>query len=171
MTALTFARLNGADVALIPIANHDARAIVDATDAPLVAGRSWSLHEAGYATCTVTRDGSDTKLYMHQLVLLVAAPLTVDHANLNRLDNRRSNLRPATRAQQQQNRGPQSNSRSGLKGVSWHRQHRRWRATIRLDGRHVHLGLFDDPTEAARAYDVAALSAWGEFARTNAVAS
>lgn len=167
MTELGIATLAGAEVALIPIANHDARALVDLEDAALVAGRSWSLHPSGYATTTVQRDDHESSLYMHQLICPVKPPLTVDHRNLNPLDNRRGNLRPATRAQQQHNKRAQGNNRSGFKGVSFHQHTSRWRATIHLDGRHRHLGLFDDPAEAARAYDAAALSAWGEFARLN----
>lgn len=168
MTELVIARLAGADVALVPISNHDARAMINVEDAPLVAGRNWKLNPDGYACQTVRNpEGGEKTLQMHALLLPVDPPLTVDHANLNRLDNRRSNLRPATRADQQHNRGIPRNNRSGFKGVSFHGHTSRWRATIRIDGRHRHLGLFDDPTDAARAYDAAALDAWGEFARTN----
>lgn len=169
MTELVLARLAGAEVALVPIANHDARAIVDAADAPLVAGRRWKLHDAGYAHSTATRDGVETSIYMHALILPVDPPLTVDHRDCNPLDNRRSNLRVATRADQQHNKRAQCNNRSGFKGVSWHRLRGRWRATIQIDGRHRHLGLFDDPADAARAYDEAAIAAWGDFARANFV--
>lgn len=163
MADLVFTELAGAPVALVPIASSDQRAIVDAEQAPLVAGRPWRVCD-GYARTTV-QNGST--LLMHALILPVDPPLTVDHANGNRLDNRASNLRAATRAQQQWNRGKQRNNRSGFKGVSFHTLRRRWRATIRVDGRHVHLGLFDDPELAARAYDAAAVDAWGDFARVN----
>lgn len=165
MIDLFLAELDGQAVALVPVAGSDARAIVEAEDAPLVAGRTWRLHRDGYAVA----GGATRRVHMHALVLPVDPPLTVDHWNLNRLDNRRSNLRPATRAQQQWNRGPTCTNTSGFKGVSWHRLRARWRASIRLDGRQVHLGLFDDPAEAARAYDAAALDAWGDFARVNFV--
>jgi hypothetical protein len=51
--------------------------------------------------------------------------------------------------------------------VSWQKQPRKWRAAINIDGKQRHLGHFDDPADAARAYDRAALEAWGEFAVLN----
>lgn len=167
MSDLVLARLAGRDVALIPIANWPERALVDAQDAPLVAGRAWSRHPDGYATSTVQRGDHESSIYMHQLILPLDPPLTVDHHNCNPLDNRKINLRSATRGDQQHNKRIPCNNQSGYKGVSFHRLRGRWRATIKVDGRHVHLGLFDDPIDAARAYDEAALGAWGDFARTN----
>lgn len=167
MTDPFFARLDGREVALIAISCSDARAIIDAEDAPLVAGRPWKLHDDGYAQSRLPGPGDSSSIYMHHLMVPVSDGLTVDHENGNRLDNRRANLRAATRAQQQYNRGRGCNNTSGFKGVSFHRKTGRWRATIQLDGRHRHLGLFDDAETAARAYDDAALAAWGEWARTN----
>ena len=167
MSELVVARLAGADVALIPIAGSRALAIVDAADAPLVAGRSWHLGN-GYATTTRSpRVSGAQKIRMHQLILPTPEGLTADHRNLNRLDNRRSNLRPATAAQQQWNRDLDCRNSSGFKGVHPYKKTGQWRAMIRLDGRSRHIGLFDDLTEAAKAYDSAAREHFGEFARVN----
>lgn len=98
-----------------------------------------------------------------------APPGLIDHANGNGADNRAKNLRDATPLQNLANtKLPRANT-SGLKGVSWRASKGRWRATIREHGRHRHLGYFDDPLEAAAAYDRAALELHGEFARTNAM--
>ena len=100
--------------------------------------------------------------YLHKF--LTGYPMT-DHANGNGLDNRRSNLRPCNDAQNQANRVP-VHSRSGFRGVT-RRQSGRWQATIKRDGRMIYLGLYDTPEAAARAYDAAAVEAWGEYARPN----
>lgn len=89
----------------------------------------------------------------------------VDHINHDGLDNRRSNLRPATTKQNVRN----SRSRPGssqYKGVDLFRGVK-WRATIRVDGKKKHLGLFVDEKDAARAYNKAALELFGEFACLN----
>lgn len=91
----------------------------------------------------------------------------VDHANGDGLDNRRSNLREATHAQNSANSRLSRRSTSGLKGVTWYKRTSRWRAHITVDQAQRHLGYFDDAAEAARAYDAAALEAFGEFAHIN----
>lgn len=101
---------------------------------------------------------------MHRL--LIDAPL-VDHINGNGLDNRRANLRPATGTQNNANSRRSRANTSGYKGVSLYRRTGRWRAYLGTRPREVHLGYFDTPEQAARAYDAAATQAWGEYARLN----
>lgn len=85
----------------------------------------------------------------------------IDHKNRVRDDNRIDNLRDATHSNNSANRLKQSNNTSGLKGVSYHKAAKRWRATIRKE----HLGLFDTREAAHAAYCHAAQAAFGEFAR------
>ena len=92
-------------------------------------------------------------------------PPTIDHIDRNRTNNRWNNLRLATQSQQSQNACLFSNNNSGFRGVSWHRLRKKWRATIGIDGRHHHLGLFVTIEDAAAAYQAAAREAFGEFYR------
>lgn len=116
-----------------------------------------------YAHRNVKVDGRWTTQQLH--TFLTGWPL-VDHANGDGLDNRRSNLRPATRSQNAQNTHAATGS-SGFKGVAWHRKNRKWQARITVAGVTKSLGYFHDAEEAAKAYDAAALDAFGEFAFTN----
>jgi hypothetical protein len=76
----------------------------------------------------------------------------IDHINGNPSDNRFANLREATRSQNQQNRGLHARNSSGFAGVSWFRRHRKWRADIMHERKAFHLGRFDSPEDAHKAY-------------------
>ncbi|USE78946.1 HNH endonuclease [Cupriavidus gilardii] len=89
----------------------------------------------------------------------------VDHINGNPLDNRRSNLRVCTHAENQLNIGRQRNNTSGFKGVCFDKQAGKFKAAIAYQGRRKNLGLFDTPEAAYEAYCAAAAQLHGEFAR------
>ncbi len=90
---------------------------------------------------------------------------TIDHRNLVTGDDRIKNLREATHREQRYNCGIRSNNISGHKGVSWSNQKGQWRATIKSNGKQVHLGFFADAARAGAAYRKAAPIYHGEFAR------
>lgn len=90
---------------------------------------------------------------------------SVDHKDTNGLNNRWSNLRMASKAQNGHNtRKPRTNT-SGYKGVSLHRTTGRYRAYIRHDGRQIWLGYHDTAEAAHEAYKRAAIELRGKFAR------
>ena len=88
----------------------------------------------------------------------------IDHINLNKRDNRFANLRLATRSQNTTNRPASKSNTSGYKGVFWEKCARRWRAQIFVNGKKLHLGLFDCPAKAGAEYQKAAQKHFGEFA-------
>jgi len=99
---------------------------------------------------------------MHVLILGRGSHFS-DHRNGNRLDNRRDNLRPATRSQNNANRCGWSST--GFKGVK--RQGRRFVARLMANKHPIHIGSFDTAEDAAKAHDRAALEHFGEYARLN----
>lgn len=143
-------------------------ALVDDVDAELVLAHRWYF-DGKYAAANVVVDGRRTKVRMHRLLLSPPGGVSIDHANRDKLDNRRANLRLCTTSQNLANSGRRSGNGSGYKGVSWHREAKKWQAHIQK-GRQFHLGLFESAETAARAYDAAALTLFGPFARTNASA-
>lgn len=88
----------------------------------------------------------------------------IDHINMLKDDNRISNLREANNSQNRMNRGPQKNNKSGLKGVFYY--FGKWRASINLEKKKIHLGTFNSKMEAYNAYCKAAVHNYKEFART-----
>lgn len=74
-------------------------------------------------------------------------------------------LRLATNAENSRNRsGAYANNTSGYRGVHWSRSTGKWRASLMLDGRTIHAGLFTDVEEAADAASAARKELYGEFA-------
>ena len=118
----------------------------------------------GYAQCKV--DGADHPILLHIFILNYPA-YRIDHKNRNKLDCQKDNLRIATLQQNSANSNKRKNTSSNYKGVSWYKRFQRWCAGIQVDGRSINLGYFDDEVEAAKAYDVAALQYFGEYAAIN----
>lgn len=94
--------------------------------------------------------------------------LDTDHKNRTRLDSRRGNLRSATHSQNIGNSSIRPGS-SKFKGVHWFKRDKNWQVRIQVEGNRKHLGLFTDETEAAKAYNKAALEHFGKFACLNPV--
>jgi hypothetical protein len=105
---------------------------------------------------------------MHREIIDVPEGLFVDHINHHGWDNRKANLRPATAADNARNACyPQVNTTSKYRGVCYNKEIRKWRATIVVDRRSIHLGYFKDEVQAAKAYDIAAKKYYGRFAYLN----
>ena len=122
----------------------------------------------GYAVRTIRLEtGKRMAVFMHRLILDTPAGMDTDHVNRNPLDNRRANLRAATRGQNLQNSEPRVGCSSRFKGVCWHKRDHVWQANIRKDGKFMHLGTFNNELEAAIVYDKAARELFGTFARLN----
>lgn len=126
-------------------------AFVDDEDLDWLTQWNWSLIDGYAARGVQLGDGRQRLLRMHRAILELefGDPRQADHINRDRLDNRRSNLRVVTHAQNCQNMPAQSSSRSGMRGVR--RARDRWQAYVcNLDGFH-HLGVFDTAEEASTA--------------------
>jgi hypothetical protein len=129
---------------------------------------NWSAHETQGGYYAARRIGGN-RIFLHRVVAQRAGhdicDLEVDHKNGDRLDCRRSNLRPATHAQNGKNQRLSRNNTSGFKGVRWHRHSGLWHASIVVDGKTISLGYWVAKEDAAAAYAKASVEFHGEFGR------
>jgi hypothetical protein len=141
-------------------------ALVDDEDFEELNQFKWCAYWAPHARTfyAVRRDGKRLTL-MHRQITKAPPGRKVDHRNRIGFDNQKLNLRFATESQNSANSRLPSNNTSGFRGVSRNRQ--KWQSRIRYNGRKIHLGSFDCPEEAAKAYDRAARHYFGEFATPN----
>jgi len=120
-----------------------------------------SLSGVGYLYIRVAFGGRQFLLLAHRLAWLIVhgrlPAHEIDHLNGDRTDNRLANLREATRVENQRNLSLRRDNTSGHVGVGWHRQSRKWRVQINVDGRVRHLGLFDRKEDAIAAAQTARL--------------
>lgn len=149
--------------------------LIDDEDAERVLRHTWHVtycYRHGHAflknvlTDTV-KNNKKTGLLLHRL--LVPNVSIIDHIDGNPLNNKKSNLRVCTNAENTRNCGKRVNNTSGYKGVSWHKYVKKFFAQIGSNGQKIHLGYFDGVEDAARAYNAAALKHFGEFARLNEI--
>ena len=116
-----------------------------------VEGKAWNAHKISYEMHYGDTD----------------SPL--DHASRDKSDNSIENLRLATRSQNEANTGKRSSNSSGYKGVYWLKNAGKWRAKIDYNKKQIHIGLFSDKHEAAKAYNCEAKKLHGEYAFLNMI--
>ncbi|MBP7052683.1 MAG: HNH endonuclease [Phycisphaerae bacterium] len=152
----------GGDVRLIPL-TEGLYAYVDAADYEWLSRWNWHITSGGYPA----RSGRGKQIFMHREIMQPPDGMVVDHADGNKANNCRFNLRVCTRKENQGNLRKQRGACSQFKGVSYSRRHGKYFAQCDFGGVHRWLGFCKDEIEAARTYDRAAVEECGEFARVN----
>ncbi len=151
--------------------------IVDDEDYDRLMEHSWawapatgSLSSPGYAVRKGSkRRGEPRTVQMHREILHAPNNIMVDHVNLDSLDNRKGNLRYANCQENGFNRPkPIMDCTSIYKGVFQRKNHTRWAARIKFNGRHIELGEFDKEETAAAAYNFASRIFFGQYRHENA---
>ena len=111
-------------------------------------------HDNGNGYRRINIDGRS--YYEHRLAWLYVygefPKRLIDHRDGNGFNNKISNLRQATCAQNGQNQNLRATNASGRHGVSWDKSHKKWEAYICCNSRKKHLGLFENIDDAGAAY-------------------
>lgn len=135
-------------------------ALVDADDYEYLSQWKWQ-YDGRYASRVPRVNGvTQKKLYMHRAIIGENSHKDIDHLNRNKLDNRRSNLKPCTRQENTRNRDLISTNTSGVTGVTWVKRIDKWMAQIRLNGKNIFLGNYDDINSAIEARKNGELKYW-----------
>lgn len=144
---------------------------VDDIDFELLNMYNWSLSGGGYACRIEVVDGKKKTIFMHKEILRKEGFYT-DHADGDKLNNQRHNLRIATNQQNLYNQKKSKNKKlSKYKGVSFcaKKKVRKWKAYIVPDRKLVFLGYYDTEDEAGIAYNEKATELWGDMACLNVI--
>jgi hypothetical protein len=128
------------------------------------------LRHDGYTRLRFTLNGALHEHMAHRLAWLYIHGMfpkeEIDHINRNRADNRISNLREASSAENKRNSPVRKTSKSGEKGVvhvGMINQSKPWCAFIQVNKKQKNLGYFSTKQEASAAYKAATLKFHGEF--------
>lgn len=118
----------------------------------------------------VWKNGNKKGITMSRLILNCPKGMVVDHINGDALDNRKSNLRICTHAENMKNRKILSkNNKTGYKGVSWNSFAKQWQVGISFNGKHMTIGYSKNKDDAAKMYNEAAIKYHGDFATLNCI--
>lgn len=138
--------------------------IIDYDDYDKVKGKYWFVNNHGYVV-SVTGTKHKTAIRLHNFIFDGEIPTgyEIDHKNRKKWDNRKSNLRLATRSQNNINRDVCKSNSSGYTGVSYMRSKQKWRAYITVNNKQIYLGLYNSVEEAYRVRVKAEKKYYGKF--------
>ena len=165
-------RIEG-NIAFVPLTKCY-EAVIDASDAALVARWNWVAKvvkrkngsvRAVYAQRRAHKGELPTTIYLHRVIAATPAGHSTDHIDGDGLNNRSANLRGSTACQNSQNQRKHIDGSSGVKGVTWDKSKRKWKAQIMTNGVKRNIGRFDTLEGAARAYEAASIESHGIWGR------
>lgn len=134
----------------------------DLEDYDLIKDYYWRISENNYIVANDIKTDKN-HIRLHRLVMNCPEDMEVDHKFHNRYDNRKEFLRIVTSGQNNMNMGLKVHNTSGVTGVCWSNVNNKWRAYININGKQIHLGVFDDFQNAVEVRKQAEIEYFGEY--------
>lgn len=144
-------------------------AIINSDDWDLIKTHKWFAYKNGnnfYAATQIPIGKRKQRMLgMHRVIIgSHDKKYVVDHIDGNGLNNTRENLRLCKPQENSKNSSIRKTNKSGFKGVDFHKGSKKWRAQISSNGKKIHIGYFDTPINAHKAYCEFAKKHHQEFA-------
>lgn len=140
--------------------NKDSEFYIDKEDYDIVKLHTWSEDANGYIYTVI----NNKCIKLHKFLLNKDDIFIVDHRNRKKYDNRRSNLRKATKQENNRNHKVRKDNDSGVSGVVWIRSNKNWSAVIYINGHTKRCGSYKNIEDAIKARLEAEAKYFGEFA-------
>lgn len=138
-----------------PLSDFKNNNICKGWNAKLANKKAGGIAGKGYYRICITFEGIRKQYNVHNILWAMRkgswALGEIDHINHNRLDNRDENLREVTSQGNNKNKSIHINNTTGMTGVTWDKHYKKWRSTIGVNSRRVHLGRFSSFEDAVRA--------------------
>lgn len=144
---------------------------IDPEDYEIVKNHSWVQFRKGAQTYITARQANGKNLFLHRMLTDAKGGEVVDHLNHNGCDNRRCNLRVVTQKKNMRNLQLRVDNKSGVTGVSWDANRKKWAANLSCGGVNYRLGRFDSFDEAVAARKAAEEKYFGEYSYDNSMAA
>jgi hypothetical protein len=143
-------------------------ALIDLIDFENISKHHWTLNSKGYIRAYINKKD----VYLHRFIIKPKRNYIVDHINHNTLDNRRANLRLASKSTNAMNSKVPSNSTTGYKGVYFREEgnYKYWLAIINIKGKRIHLLKTQNKHEAIKARILAEKKYFGEYKYNSSIA-
>ena len=147
----------------ISLSKSSSKALVSKEDYDELIKYKWRLDQHGYACASINRN----VILMHRFIMKPDENLKIDHINNVRLDNRRTNLRIVTFAQNNQNKKVSDSASSKYRGVYYVKNRNKYEARITINGERFNIGKYKTEIEAAEMVDKFVLYKNCEFINLN----
>lgn len=139
---------------------------IDRGDIELIKNNTWWINNHGYVYSRNYKNNSKTTIYLSRYLMNPPKGIEIDHIDMNKRNNRRSNLRLADRVTNNANKGKSRRGKGSYKGIK-QVSNGDWSSHLILNQKSISIGTYVSEIAAANAYNFYVKQYLGEYARLN----